>query len=80
MSILGNRVHRVEDQRFLTGAGRYLPAIAPEGAAYVVFVRSTMAHAKVLSIDTADAAAMPGVLAVVDAAPGRWSFHGIGTA
>ncbi|MCB0993594.1 MAG: xanthine dehydrogenase family protein molybdopterin-binding subunit [Acidimicrobiales bacterium] len=68
VSLLGNRVLRTEDPAFLTVGGRYVGDIAPDGVATVVFVRSTMAHARVESIDTADAAAMPGVIAVVTAA------------
>lgn len=57
-------VRRVEDQRFITGKGRYTDDIALPGQAYGVFLRSPHAHAKVLGIDTAAARAAPGVLAV----------------
>lgn len=66
MSMIGARVHRVEDARFLRGAGRYVASIAPDDAVEVVFVRSTMAHAELLEVDLSDAVGMPGVLAVVD--------------
>ena len=65
MSILGNEVRRVEDPRMLTDGGTYVADIALEGAAHVVFVRSPIAHARLLSVDTGDARAMPGVLDVV---------------
>ena len=39
MSILGNRVRRIEDPRLLTGGGRYVDNIGVEGAAHAVFVR-----------------------------------------
>ena len=70
MSILGNRVVRKEDPRFLTVGGRYvddlrLPEL--EGALYVTFVRSTMAHAAITSVDTSEAAGAPGVVAVLTA-------------
>jgi carbon-monoxide dehydrogenase large subunit len=71
MSILGNRVLRREDPKFLTVGGTYVDDLRDErlnGALYVTFVRSTMAHAKILSIDTADAKAAPGVVAVLTAA------------
>ncbi len=55
---------RVEDLRLVRGAGRYTDDIAPEGALHGVFLRSPMAHARIRSIDTAAALAMPGVVAV----------------
>ena len=57
-------VPRKEDVRFLTGKGRYLDDVAPEGAAHAVFLRSPVAHARIVSLDVAEAAAAPGVLAV----------------
>lgn len=65
MSILGNEVRRVEDPRMLTDGGTYVADIPLEGAAHVVFVRSPIAHARLLSVETSDARAMPGVLDVV---------------
>jgi len=66
VSILGHRVLRSEDPKFLTTGGQYVEDITlPEGAAQLVFVRSTMAHARIVSIDTQDAKEAPGVLAVV---------------
>ncbi len=66
-SILGNRVERKEDPKFLTSGGEYAddvqhPLLA--GAAQAVFVRSTAAHGTIRSIDVDEARAMPGVLAV----------------
>ncbi|HET8742875.1 MAG TPA: xanthine dehydrogenase family protein molybdopterin-binding subunit [Gaiella sp.] len=73
MSILGNRVRRVEDPRFLRGEARYLENIPLEGALAVTFVRSPLAHARVTGVDTSAAAALPGVQvftgADVDAPP-----------
>ncbi|MDE0615566.1 MAG: xanthine dehydrogenase family protein molybdopterin-binding subunit [bacterium] len=65
MSILGNEVRRVEDPRMLTDGGIYVADIPLEGAAHVVFVRSPIAHARLLSVETNDARAMPGVIDVV---------------
>ncbi len=65
MSLLGNRVLRTEDPKFLTTGGDYVGDVVLAGAAVAVFVRSTMAHAHITSIETADALAMPGVLAVL---------------
>ncbi len=65
MSILGNEVRRVEDPRMLTDGGTYVADIPVEGAAHVVFVRSPVAHARLLTVDASEARAMPGVLDVV---------------
>ncbi|HEX4979075.1 MAG TPA: xanthine dehydrogenase family protein molybdopterin-binding subunit, partial [Acidimicrobiales bacterium] len=65
MSILGNRVLRKEDPLLLTAGGTYVDDVAVDGAAHVTYVRSTMAHARLSSVDTTEAAAAPGVLAVV---------------
>jgi carbon-monoxide dehydrogenase large subunit len=64
VSILGNRVLRKEDPKFLTTGGTYVDDLALEGAAHVVYVRSPMAHARIRSIDTSEAASAPGVVAV----------------
>lgn len=64
MSILGNRVLRKEDPKFLTTGGTYVDDVALEGAAYVSFVRSTAAHARIASIDLDEARQAPGVLGV----------------
>ena len=64
MSILGNRVVRREDPRFLTTGGVYVDDLDLEGAVRLVYVRSTMAHARIDSIDTSAAAAAPGVVGV----------------
>ncbi len=64
MSILGNRVLRVEDPKFLTTGGVYGDDLPFEGAAWVTFVRSTAAHARIAELDTTAAASMPGVVAV----------------
>lgn len=65
MSILGNEVRRVEDPRMLSEGGTYVADIPLEGAAHVVFVRSPIAHARLLSVHTGDARSMPGVVDVV---------------
>jgi carbon-monoxide dehydrogenase large subunit len=61
VSILGNRVLRVEDPRFLRGEGRYLENMPLEGALAVTFVRSPLAHARINEVDTSAAAALRGV-------------------
>ncbi len=61
MSILGNRVLRVEDPRFLRGEGRYVENLPLEGAVTVTFVRSLLPHARITGIDTSAAEAIPNV-------------------
>src|SRR5712672_3375115 len=65
---IGQAVRRVEDQRFLTGAGRYIEDINLPGQAYGVPVLSPHAHARIKRIDVAKAKAAPGVLCVLTGA------------
>ncbi len=65
---LAQPVRRVEDLRLLKGGGRYTDDIHLPGETVGVVVRSPHACARILSIDTASAAAMPGVLAVITGA------------
>ena len=67
-SILGNRVTRVEDRRFLTTGGRYVDDIRFDDEAFVAYVRSPYAHATIMSIDVGDALDVPGVLRIFTAA------------
>ncbi len=60
-------MHRLEDQRFLTGHGRYVDDIVVPGQCYLRVVRSPHAHARVRAIDTRAAAAVSGVLTVLTA-------------
>ena len=62
--VLGAPVKRVEDARFITGRGRYLDDIKLPSMTHMAILRSPYAHARIRSIDTAAATAMPGVLAV----------------
>jgi len=55
---------RLEDDRMLTGRGKYVSDWNLPGQAYGHFVRSDRAHADIVSIDSAAALAHPGVLAV----------------
>ena len=61
-------VRRVEDPRLLVGDGRYTDDIALPGAVFGVVLRSPHASAKVLSVGTSAASALPGVLLVVTGA------------
>ncbi len=60
----GHAVRRLEDESLLAGAGRYTDDVTLPGQAHLVFLRSPYPHARIVSIDTAAAAAMPGVLRV----------------
>jgi aerobic carbon-monoxide dehydrogenase large subunit len=64
----GQAVKRLEDDALLTGQGRFTDDITRPGQSYVSFLRSPYAHARIVSLDTAAAAAMPGVLAVLTGA------------
>jgi aerobic carbon-monoxide dehydrogenase large subunit len=71
MSILGTRVLRTEDPRFMTTGGVYTEDLTDErlaGACHVFFVRSPVAHARIDRIDGSAALAAPGVQAVYTAA------------
>ncbi|HKH26626.1 MAG TPA: xanthine dehydrogenase family protein molybdopterin-binding subunit [Acidimicrobiia bacterium] len=66
-SILGNPVKRTEDPGILRGEAGYFDDLDVEGLLHVAFVRSTISHAQIESIDTSDAKEMPGVVAVYTA-------------
>jgi aerobic carbon-monoxide dehydrogenase large subunit len=59
----GASIKRSEDPRILTGAGRYVDDIKLPGMLHAAFVRSPMAHARVLSVDVWAARELPGVVA-----------------
>ena len=65
---IGRSVPRREDRGPLTGRGRYVADLKLGGMLEVVFVRSTEAHARIVSIDTSEARAIDGVIAVFTAA------------
>src|SRR5436190_14537653 len=65
---IGASVKRREDPRLLTGHGTYVDDIVLPGMLHAAFVRSPVARARVVSIDTAAAKALPGVRAVLTAA------------
>ncbi len=64
----GREVRRIEDRSLLTGAGRFTDDISLPGQLHLCFLRSPHAHARILSIDTSTARAMPGVAAVLTGA------------
>jgi len=57
-------VQRIEDPALLRGRGTYIDNVAPTDALHVAFVRAFTAHGRIESVDTSDAAAMPGVVGV----------------
>src|SRR5215469_11130157 len=65
---VGARIKRSEDPRILTGTGRYVDDIKLPRMLHAAFVRSPMAHARLLSVDVSAALALPGVVAVLTGA------------
>lgn len=67
-NVVGQRVRRREDPRFLLGQGRYVDDHLPlEGEQFATFVRSDWAHAQITGIDAAEARALPGVQVITGA-------------
>ncbi|MGH2678670.1 MAG: aerobic carbon-monoxide dehydrogenase large subunit [Actinomycetota bacterium] len=62
---IGHSLKRKEDDRFIRGKGTYLDDVTLPGMLHMAILRSPLAHAKINSIDTERAAALPGVVAVV---------------
>ena len=61
---IGRAVRRVEDERLITGRGRYAGDIKLDGTVHLAVSRSPLPHARIQAIDTSAAKAMPGVVAV----------------
>lgn len=66
--IIGQAIVRREDPALLTGQGRYVDDVAPEGVLHAYVVRSPVAHARIVSVDVTEAREAPGVVAVYTAA------------
>jgi carbon-monoxide dehydrogenase large subunit len=63
--LVGTSVPRVEDERLLRGQGQFLDDVRePAGTLHLAFVRSSVPHGTILSVDTREAQALPGVVAV----------------
>ena len=62
---LGASRRRVEDNRFIRGTGNYVDDVVLPGMLYMEILRSPLAHAKITSIDTSAAYAIPGVRMVM---------------
>jgi aerobic carbon-monoxide dehydrogenase large subunit len=60
----GTSVHRVEDQRLLTGSGQFVEDIQLPDTAHAVVLRSPIAHGRITCLDIKNAMDMPGVLAI----------------
>jgi carbon-monoxide dehydrogenase large subunit len=67
-SLLGTVVHRVEDPDLLVGRSTFVDNQQDADLLHGVFVRSPVAHARIEAVDTAEAAAAPGVVGVFTAA------------
>lgn len=65
---MGARLPRKEDLRLITGKGKFVADFVLPGMLHAVFVRSEMAHARILSIDVTAAEALPGVVCVLTGA------------
>jgi aerobic carbon-monoxide dehydrogenase large subunit len=61
---IGKPLRRAEDERLITGKGRFSDDFRLEHQAYAAMVRSPHPHARIRGIDTARARALPGVLGV----------------
>ena len=64
---IGSPVERLEDLRFLRGRGEYVDDVPRPDALHAVFLRSSVAHGRIRSINTAAALKRPGVHAVITA-------------
>ncbi len=74
---IGQPIPRKEDIRLVTGQGQFSDDFSVSGQAYAAFVRSVYPHARILSVLTGAARAMPGVIAVYTGADCR--ADGLGT-
>lgn len=68
LGIIGQGVERLEDVRLLRGEGRFVDDVSLPGMLHAAVLRSPVAHGRIVRIDASHARAMPGVLAVIDAA------------
>ncbi len=74
---IGQPVLRVEDDSFLRGKGQYVDDVKVPNTFHVAFVRSQMGHAIISRIDTGEAQAVPGVLAVLTADDLKEALHSL---
>ena len=71
---------RTEDQRMVTGHGRYIDDLNKPGMVHAAFVRSTVASGRIVDLDASEARQMPGVIAVLTAAETNSPAHQLGGA
>ena len=64
-NLIGSKIERKEDKRFLTGKGRYTADINLVNQTYACFVRSPHARAKISKIDITKASSAPGVVKIL---------------
>ena len=70
MKYIGASPKRLEDRTLLTGSGEFSADLKAPGQLHMRVVRSSVAHGRILSIDTAEARRQPGVVAV-------WTFDDV---
>ncbi len=83
--MVGKPLKRREDPRLISGLGRYLDDVKLPGLTHAAILRSTVGHARIASIDTSRAKAMPGVIGVftgedlkdVNPLPCAWQAGGV---
>ena len=76
---VGQSVTRVEDDRILSGRGRYVDDIRLPGMLHAVFVRSSIPHGRLTAVDVEAAREMDGVVAVITAADLEGVVHPLST-
>ena len=64
----GQSVRRLEDDKLLVGAGQFAGDVSPEDQVHLFFLRSPYPHARIASLDSTAALAMPGVLSIATGA------------
>jgi aerobic carbon-monoxide dehydrogenase large subunit len=64
LTAVGQPLKRKEDERLITGKGRFTDDFSLDGQTYAALVRSPYPHARIVKIDVSAAKAMPGVLGV----------------
>ena len=64
-SMIGSKVERTEDKKFITGKGRYTADITLHGQSYAFFIRSPHARAKIKKVDISKALKAPGVVSIL---------------
>jgi len=75
-TLFGFPVQRLEDEPLLRGTATFVADLGPPGTCHVVFVRSQVAHGRLLSVDTEEAMSQPGVVGVYTA--GDLGLPGLG--